>query len=207
MGGQSRSDGDESGGNGRKCRFVLSTVAGDRGRRLYVLSDFGFRSITTQQLVARLDDLDIGSPIDMPVRLILQELKSAPKAVYFYGTGPYLCAIDRQMFVYSVSRTSKIATWSRYELPFTVDVMDELDRGLYGVDLVIQGECCFSMRFDVRNVEAITDEVRVVSNTYGGGLIPLEVTCTEFAPRFWNVTGGPFQLDALTIYYEPLGVL
>ena len=224
----------------------LATVAGD----LYFLSDFGFRSITTQQLVARLDDLDIGSPVDTLVRPVLQELESTPKAVYFYGTGQYLCAIDRQMFVYSVSRTSKIAAWSRYELPFTVDAMDELDgvlylrsgddvyrldeeshtddgqeyevilelpymnfkapgvlKRVYGVDLVMQGECCFSMRFDVRNVEAVTDEVRVVGNTYGGGLIPLEVTGTEFAPRFRNLTGEPFQLDALTIYYEPLGVL
>ena len=224
----------------------LATVAGD----LYFLSDFGFRSITTQQLVARLDDLDIGSPVDMLVRPCLKALKGTPKAVYFYGTGQYLCAIDRQMFVYSVSRTSKIAAWSRYELPFTVDAMDELDgvlylrsgddvykldeeahtddgkeyevilelpymnfktpgvlKRVYGVDLVMQGECYFSMGFDVRNFEAVTDEVRVAGNTYGGGLIPLEVAGTEFAPRFRNVTDQPFQLDALTIYYEPLGVL
>lgn len=224
----------------------LATVAGD----LYFLSDFGFRSITTQQLVARLDDLDIGSPIDSLVRPVLRNLGGIPRAVYFYGTGQYLCAIDRQMFVYSVSRTSKIAAWSRYELPFAVDAMDELNgvlylrsgdnvyqldenaytddgreyevvlelpymnfkmpgvlKRVYGIDLVIQGECYFSMGFDVRNLEAATDEVRVVGNTYGGGLIPVEVTGTEFAPRFRNVTNQPFQLDALTIYYETLGVI
>ena len=224
----------------------LATVTGD----LYFLSDFGFRSITTQQLVSRLDDLDIGSPVDTLVRPVLQDVKKAPKAVYFYGTGQYLCAIDRQMFVYSVSRTSQIAAWSRYDLPVTVDAMDELNgvlyirsgddvykldeeahtddgqeyevvlelpymnfktpgilKRVYGVDLVMQGECYFSMGFDVRNHEAVTDEVRVVGNTYGGGLIPLEVAGTEFAPRFRNVTNQPFQLDALTIYYEPLGVL
>ena len=224
----------------------LATVAGD----LYFLSDFGFRSITTQQLVARLDDLDIGSPIDDLVRPVLKGLQGTPRAVYFYGTGQYLCAIDRQMFVYSVSRTSKIAAWSRYELPFPVDAMDELDgvlylrsgddvykldenahtddgtpyevmlelpymnfkspgvlKRVYGVDLVMQGECFFSMGFDVRNTDAVTSEVRVVGNTYGGGLIPLEVAGTEFSPRFRNVTGEAFQLDALTVYYETLGVL
>ena len=154
------------------------------------------------------------------------------------------------MFVYSVSRTSKIAAWSRYELPFPVDAMDELDgvlylrsgddiykldenahtddgtpyevmlelpymnfkspgvlKRVYGVDLVMQGECFFSMGFDVRNTKAVTSEVRVVGNTYGGGLIPLEVAGTEFSPRFRNVTGEAFQLDALTVYYETLGVL
>ncbi|WAV90386.1 hypothetical protein NB646_05795 [Oxalobacter aliiformigenes] len=42
-----------------------------------------------------------------------------------------MCAIDRQVFVYSVSRTSKIAAWSRYELPVTVDALDELEGVLY----------------------------------------------------------------------------
>lgn len=98
---------------------------------MYFLSDFGFRSITTQQVVSRLDDLDIGSPVDTLVRPVLQDVKGAPKAIYFYGTGQYLCAIDRQMFVYSVSRTSRIAAWSRYDLPVTVDAMDELNGVLY----------------------------------------------------------------------------
>ena len=78
---------------------------------------------------------------------------------------------------------------------------------VYGVDLVMQGECFFSMGFDVRNTKAVTSEVRVVGNTYGGGLIPLECCGTEFSFRFRNVTDAPFRLDALTVYYNALGVL
>ncbi|WAW09890.1 hypothetical protein NB640_11820 [Oxalobacter vibrioformis] len=224
----------------------LATVSGD----LYFLSDFGFRSITTRQLMTKLADLDIGSPIDTLVRPVLKEATSLPKAAYFYGTGQYLCAIGRQIFVYSVSKSSGIAAWSRYELPFDVDALAELDgvlylrsgddvyqlseeqhtddgeeyevvlqmayldfksdgmlKRVYAIDLVMEGECYFSLGFDVRNTEAFTEEIRVIGNTRPGGLIPLDATGTEFSPRFRNKDGKPFQLNALTIYYEIQGPL
>ncbi len=224
----------------------LATVSGD----LYFLSDFGFRSITTRQLMSKLADLDIGSPIDTLVRPVLKEAASLPKAAYFYGTGQYLCAIGKQVFVYSVSKSSGIAAWSRYELPFEVDAIAELDgvlylrsaddvyqlseeqhtddgdeyevvlqmayldfksdgmlKRVYAIDLVMEGECYFSLGFDVRNPDAFTEEVRVIGNTRPGGLIPLDATGTEFSPRFRNKDGKPFQLNALTVYYEIQGPL
>ena len=106
----------------------LATVAGD----LYFLSDYGFRSITTMQLIAKLSDVDIGSPIDDLVRPAVRNRGSSiPRAVYFYGTGKYLCAIGSQVFVYSVSRTAKIAAWSRYEFPVAVEAWTELEGVLY----------------------------------------------------------------------------
>lgn len=224
----------------------LATVAGD----LYFLSDYGFRSITTMQLISKLSDVDIGSPIDDLVRPAIRNRENMPKAVYFYGTGKYLCAIGRQVFVYSISRTAKIAAWSRYELPVSVDAWAELEGELYlrsgdevylldedgytddgelyevvlqipwmnfkspgvlkhmhGLDIAMEGECLISVGMDVRYPEVFTDEVRVVGNSYGGGLIPLEVAGTEFSFRFRNVTDQPFRLNALTVYYEPLGVI
>lgn len=105
----------------------LASVAGD----LYFLGDFGFRSITTLQLIAKLADVDIGSPIDAIVRPALRSITTPPRAVYYYGTGQYICAIGNQLFVYSISRTAKIAAWSRYYMPFTVDAMAELEGVLY----------------------------------------------------------------------------
>jgi hypothetical protein len=223
---------------------TVASVGGD----LYFLSDFGFRSITTLQQVDKLADVDIGSPIDPLVRTALASLTSPPRAAYYYGTGQYLCAIGTTMFVYSISRTSKIAAWSRYILPFAVDAVAELEgvfylrsgddvykfdadvntdngaqyevllempymdfktpgqlKRIYGIDLVMEGECYFSMGFDARNAAAVTDEVRVIGNTRGGGVIPMEVCGTEFSPRFRNLDGSPFRLDALSIYYEALG--
>lgn len=224
----------------------LATVSGD----LYFLSDFGFRSITTRQLMSKLSDLDIGSPIDTLVRPVLKESVALPRAAYFYGTGQYLCAIGHQVFVYSVSKSSGIAAWSRYELPFDIDAIAELDgvlylrseddvyqlseehhtddgeeyevvlqmaymdfksfgvlKRVYAIDLVMEGECHFSLGFDVRNPDAFTEEVRVIGNTRPGGLIPLDATGTEFSPRFRNRDGKPFQLNALTVYYELQGPL
>ena len=224
----------------------LATVSGD----LYFLSDYGFRSITTTQLIAKLSDVDIGSPIDDIVRPAVRTRPAEPRAVYFYGTGKYMCAIGRQVFVYSVSRTAKIAAWSRYELPVSVDAWAELEgelylrsgnevycldedgytddgqkyevvlqlpymnfkspgvlKYIYGLDIAMDGECLISVGFDARYPTYFTNEVRVIGNTYGGGLIPMECNGTEFSFRFRNVTNQPFQLNALTVYYEPLGVI
>ena len=231
---------------GSSFPMSLATVAGD----LYFLSDYGFRSITTMQLVSKLSDVDIGSPIDDLVRPAIRTKETEPKAVYFYGTGKYMCAIDKQVFVYAVSRTAKIAAWSRYELPVTIDAWAELEgilyirsgddvymldedgytddgqeyevliqipwmnfkspgvlKHMYGIDIAMEGECYISVGMDARRPDSFTDEVRVVGNTYGGDLIPLECCGTEFSFRFRNKTDQPFQLNALTVYYNPLGVL
>ncbi len=106
----------------------LATVAGD----LYFLSDYGFRSVTTMQLINQLSDVDIGSPIDDLVRAALADPGHAePVTTYFYGNGKYMCAIGRTVYVYTVSRTSKIAAWSQYELPVPVEDWAELDGTLY----------------------------------------------------------------------------
>lgn len=229
----------------------LATVGGD----LFFLSDYGFRSITTDKLIDKREDTDVGSPIDAIVKPALSAMTGAPIARYYYGTGQYLCAIDGQVFVYSLSRTSKIAAWSRYVIPVAVDAMTELDgvlyirtgddvyklseaaytdggngaeiagdnfevslempymdfktpgslKQVYAIDIVMEGECEFSLGFDVRNADAVTDAVRIIGNTRGGGLIPIECCGTEFSPRFRNVTDEGFRLDALTIYYHELG--
>lgn len=222
----------------------LATVGGD----LFFLSDFGFRSITTSKLLDKKEDVDVGSPIDPLAKAALAALAGTPRSIYYYGSGQYICAIDEELFVYSISRTSKIAAWSRYLLPFTVDAVAELQgvlylrsgdnvyqfsedvyadngvnfevllelpymdfklpgnlKSIYGFDIVQEGECYFSMGWDARYPTAITDEVRVVGSTRGGGMTPLEVTGTEFSPRFRNTTNEAFRLEALTIYYNDLG--
>ena len=105
----------------------VANVAGD----LYFLSDYGFRSITTLQLTNNLADVDVGSPIDSLVRPEIKDASVFPRAFYFYGTGQYMCAIGNQLFVYSISRTAKIAAWSRYFLPNAVDAFAELGQELY----------------------------------------------------------------------------
>lgn len=222
----------------------LASVGGD----LFFLSDFGYRSITTTRLLDKREDVDVGSPIDPLVKHQLKNVWAPPLAVYFYGTGQYLCAIGDTLYVYSLSRTSKIAAWSKYILPVAVDAMTELDgilyirtgdsvyrfdedahtdvgtpfevliemphmdfkkpgilKRVYAIDIAMEGECHFSLGFDVRNPDARTDEARIIGTTAGGGLIPVECCGTEFAPRFRNLDGKPFRIDSLTIYFDQLG--
>lgn len=112
---------------GSSYPLTQATVAGD----LYFLSDYGFRSITTQAIINKIADVDIGSPIDSLVRPDLALFTGKPVGGYFYGTGQYMCVIDQTMYVYTISKTAGIAAWSRYALPFTVDAMAQLDRVLY----------------------------------------------------------------------------
>ena len=300
----------------------LATVSGD----LYFLSDYGFRSITTYSLTYQLGDVDIGTPIDDIVRAVIRNRGDfEPLTIYFYGTGKYLCAIGRQVFVYSVSRTAKIAAWSRYELPVTVDCWAELEgvlylrsgdtvykldedayhddtgvlqwhdtvtvdnrqydvddetvvyngerypvindsaiienvsypvtrnaystpvpecfevviqipymnfkkpgvlKQIYGIDIDIDGDCMLSIgtdsntysgKFNVsqddctitydNSNEYFTDEVRVAGRTYSGGILPIECIGTEFSFRFRCENEKDFRLNALTVYYNDLGVV
>jgi len=226
------------------------TVAGVSGD-LYFLSDFGFRSITTLQYTNNLADADIGSPIDTLVREALRNPGSEPDAFYHYGSGQYMCLIGNLMFVYSISRQSKIAAWSRYQLPFIVDAHATLDGELYlrsgddvyrftdeahddagvpfevvlelpymdlkspgqmkrvvGADVVMEGEAEFSVAYDVRYPDnAYTPPVLVRGNTRPIGVIPVECSGTEFSLRFRCHNSQPFRLDAVTLYFEPLGAV
>lgn len=222
----------------------VSNVAGD----LYFLSDYGFRSITTLQYTDNLADVDVGSPIDKMIRPLTLAGGISPKSFYFYGTGQYICAIGNRLFVYSISRTSKIAAWSHYFLPGEVDAFAELAQVLYvrigdsvyrldqdsytdagqqyevlidlpymdfkspgelkqirGVDLVVEGECEFSIGYDVRNPDAFTSPVQIKGNTRPGGMIPVECVGTEFSLRFRNYDDKPFRLDSVSVYYDVLG--
>lgn len=106
---------------------TVRNVSGD----LYFLADFGFRSITTLQYTNNLADVDVGSPIDSLVVPDLRQSNAVPKAFFHYGTGQYICVIGSILYVYSVSRTAKIAAWSRYYIPFRVDAFAEMNGELY----------------------------------------------------------------------------
>ena len=101
---------------------------------LYFLSDYGVRSIATQAYTENLVDQDIGSPIDSLIREELIEIEKSgiePRSFYFYGTGQYVLCIKNHLYVYSVSKTSKIAAWSHYYTDFDVDAVAELGKKLY----------------------------------------------------------------------------
>lgn len=228
------------------------TVANVAGGDLYFLSDFGVRSITTQAYTDNLVDEDVGSPIDSMVKEAIAEAAETgvePKAFYFYGTGQYILCFGSHLFVYSISRTAKIAAWSHYYIQFPVDAVAEYGKHLYfrsgddvyifdeneatdggipfevmlelpwmdlkkpgelkmiqGIDAVFEGTGYISLAFDSRDPNARTPEVLVSGNTRPGGMIPIPCCGTEVSIRIRNYDDKPFKLNALTLYYQLLGV-
>jgi hypothetical protein len=132
---------------------TVANVGGD----LYFLSDYGFRSITTLQYTNSLADVDVGSPIDSLVRPELKVPGVSPKSFYFYGTGQYVCAIGNRLFVYSISRTAKIAAWSQYFLSAPVDAFAELGQELY----IRSGDTVYKLNEEVSTDDGTQYEVLI----------------------------------------------
>lgn len=117
------------------CRYPKTPVifAGD----VMFLARAGFRSITTQTYTANLADIDVGSPID---KLVKAEIGDAtdPIAAYFIAQNQYWCAYPipsdptkTRVWVYTYSKSGKVAAWSKYEINFPVDDMPVHDGYLH----------------------------------------------------------------------------
>lgn len=94
---------------------------------LCFLSPYGVRSMTVAQNVDRIDDADLGAPIDSLVVPDIALAASQPDQVQTLGIwihelGQYWLIFDAgaksHVWVYSFSRSSKIACWSEYTFPY-----------------------------------------------------------------------------------------
>lgn len=113
---------------GSKFPRTIIPVAGD----LYFLTDVGVRSIAYQKYTENVEDVDIGVPIDDLVRPEIAALAASdPVAVFYPGGGQYWIIIDDYVYVYSFSRTSKVAAWTRYTLPVTPEYFASIGNNLY----------------------------------------------------------------------------
>jgi hypothetical protein len=118
---------------------------------LFYLGDGGFKSVSVQgsDLVER--ESDVGAPVD---KLILQSLRTlkgqVPVFSAFYAkAGQYWTVIGDDVWVYTYSRTSRLAAWSRYTFPLRITAMTELN----GTLLIRSGSDCFTL-----DDEATTDD-------------------------------------------------
>lgn len=117
------------------CRFPKTPVifAGD----VMFLAKSGFRSITTQSYTTNLTDVDVGSPIDTIVR---KEITNAidPVSVFFSAQNQFWCAhpvitdtSKTRVWVYTYSKSTKVAAWSKYEIAHPLHDIVTHDGGLY----------------------------------------------------------------------------
>lgn len=103
-----------------------ANMAGD----VFFASYDGIRSITTQSTTGNMIDVDVGSPIDSLIKADFS-VGDNVRAFYFRGGGQYWVMNGSMAYVYSFSRTSKISAWSKYEFPFAITDVTELDGDLY----------------------------------------------------------------------------
>jgi hypothetical protein len=114
------------GGVGSRFPKTSKLISGD----LFFLSDYGFKSITVTEFETNLRDIDIGSPIDDLIRGTLSAADD-PLAVYYQANGQYLVIFPTYAWCFSFSRSAKLAGWSQYTFPFTINDATELNAKVY----------------------------------------------------------------------------
>ena len=107
---------------------------------LVFLSPFGFRSMTVQALTSRIDDNDVGVPIDDLVKddIATSEALTDPQkvlGVWIPELGQYWSVFDMgstsKVWAYTFSRSSKIACWSEYTFPTRILAITTLAGKVY----------------------------------------------------------------------------
>lgn len=225
---------------------------------LCFLSPYGVRSMTVAQNVDRIDDTDLGVPIDPLVVADIAVAASQPDQVQTFGVwinelGQYWVVLDAgatsKVWAYSFSRSSKIACWSEYtfQVKFTgiatltgkvylrtagdlyelsaTSYIDDIHligvevqmafqdakapgvgKQFYGMDAVFEGSPDVSFKFNPRDTSLETISQEISGDTRPGDVVPVEVVAPAIAPVFRHAKDEAFGVDAVTLYYERLGI-
>lgn len=242
-------------GAGCEAPLSLASFAND----LMFLSPYGFRSMTVQAVNSRIDDADVGVPIDTLVQPDVDFTGNLTDGNQIFGgwihqLGQYWAVFDMETYskawVYTYSKSSKLACWSEYIFPIKIeaittlagkvylrsedvlyDVVDDstsddgalvnveiqmafqdakspgVAKQVYGADLVVAGSPDLSYKYDPRDLGKESIPQRITGDTRPGDIVPVEIQCPAIAPVFRHALDEAFELDALTLYYNPLGTL
>lgn len=242
-------------GAGCKAPLSLGSFAND----LLFLSPYGFRSMTVQAINSRIDDADVGVPIDTLVQPDIDFTEALIGGNQIFGgwihqLGQYWAIFDMgtysKVWAYTYSKSSKLACWSEYIWPIKIEAMTTLagkvylrsedvlydvvpesttDDGtlinveiqmafqdakspgvakqVYGADLVVVGSPDLSYKYDPRDLGKESIPQRINGDTRPGDVIGVEIQCPAIAPVFRHSLDEEFELNALTLYYNPLGTL
>ncbi len=131
-------------GVGTQYPYSITSISGD----VLFLAYSGIRSLSQQSSSGNLSDLDIGSPVDALMSdLIKRNANQTIRGHYSQSLGKFLLFVGKEVLVYSFSKTSKLAAWSRWELPDVVTGAAELMGKTYlrlGNQLVVLDADCYT---------------------------------------------------------------
>jgi hypothetical protein len=144
-------------GVGSNAPLSLAAFAND----LMFLSPYGFRSMTVQAVIDRIDDTDVGVAVDKLVVPDNTQVTQQVLGIWINELGQYWATFNTPtgttVWAYTFSRSSKVACWSRYTFP-----------------IVITGITTSSGKVYVRDATALY-ELAVDQFTDDGALIDVEV--------------------------------
>ncbi len=78
---------------------------------------------------------------------------------------------------------------------------------IMGMDAVMLGSASFAIKFDARQPDFITPAATLSGDTRPGEITPVEVVSVGIAPVITATNSQPFELHAITFYYENLAAL
>ncbi|MBB1601898.1 hypothetical protein [Variovorax sp. UMC13] len=149
-------------GVGTQAPLSLAPFSND----LMFLSPYGLRTMTVQAQTNRIDDNDVGVPID---KLVVPDVAAVNAAadpydsfgVWIHQLGQYWLVMDMgdhsKVWAYTYSKSSKIACWSEYTFPVRISALATLDGRVY-----------------VRSTDTLY-EVSALQYTDGNQLVPVEI--------------------------------
>lgn len=168
---------------------------------LAFLSPYGFRSMTVTSQTDRIDDTDLGVPVDA---LVVPDIATAavqPDRIETFGVwvhqlGQYWCVMDAgatsKVWAYSYSRSSKIACWSEYQFPARITGVATLAGKVY-----------------VRTVDELF-EVATDQYTDAGQLVDVQVQMAYqdaknpgLSKQFWGMDCVLEGSPAVSFKYDP----
>lgn len=242
-------------GVGCKAPLSLASFSND----LMFLSPFGFRSMTVQVQTSRIDDTDVGVPIDGLVQTDIATTDAVADKIESFGVwihqlGQYWDVMDMgtysKVWAYTYSRSSKLACWSEYTFPVRIravatndgkiflrtdsklyEIADDVftDDGklvdveiqmafqdakspgvvkqVYGADMVVSGSPSLSFKYDPRDLGKESIPMTISGDTRPGDMVPVEICSSAIAPVFRHSKDESLEIDALTLYYNPLGTV
>lgn len=110
-------------GPGTEFPGSIVNVRGD----LFYFSSGVFSSIKQSSYTGQLREGDIGAPIEPATKL----LTTAPVAIWSQARSQYICAFGTEVWVYTLSETSKVMGWRKWELSVPVEYLVEHNKQLY----------------------------------------------------------------------------
>lgn len=74
----------------------------------------------------------------------------------------------------------------------------------YGADYVVEGSPTVAFKFDPRNLDRESVALTIPGDTRPGDVMPVEIVSSAIAPVFRHEADEAFELDAVSLYYNPL---